>query len=307
VASKKTPMRVGRRTLQVSNLDKIFYPDMGFTKGDALEYYKQIAPVVVPHLRDRPLTLKRYPDGVEGPFFYEKNCPKHAPDWVKTVPIERRRDGKILNYCMVNETAALLWAANLGSIELHVGLATAKQLGRPTALVFDLDPDPDEGVLAAAEIGLEIRKRLKKLDLECFVKTSGNKGLQLYAPLNTAVTFEKTGGFAHALALTMEEEMPDRVVSKMKKELRKGKVFIDWSQNDDHKTTVAVYSLRARPLPTVSTPLRWTEVQKALREDDADRLSFTSDEVLRRVEKHGDLFEPVRKLKQKLPKIDVPG
>ena len=295
-------MRAGSRTIQVSNLDKIFYPDVGSTKGDMLDYYKRVASVMVPHLRARPLTLKRYPDGVDGQFFYEKNCPSHAPDWVKTVPI-RRRDGKVINYCMVNDVASLLWAANLGSLELHVSLAKAGKLGRPTAMVFDLDPDPDEGVLAAAEIALEIRKRLARVDLESFVKTSGSKGLQLYVPLNTSVTFQGTGGFARALARTLEDEMPDRVVSKMKKELRTGKVFIDWSQNDDHKTTVAVYSLRARPAPTVSTPLKWTEVQKALRADDADKLRFTSEQVLKRIDRDGDLFEPVRKMKQKLPKL----
>jgi bifunctional non-homologous end joining protein LigD len=303
VASKKEPMRAGARTIQVSNLDKVFYPESGFTKGDMLDYYRRVATVLVPHLRDRPLTLKRYPDGVEGQFFYEKRCPPHAPEWVKTVPVERKRDGKIIDYCMVNDVASLLWAVNLGSLELHVSLSKAKRLGTPTAVVFDLDPDPAEGVLAAAEIALEIRKRLSRMDLESCVKTSGSKGLQLYVPLNSAVTYERTGGFAHALALALEEEMPDRVVSKMKKELRTGKVFIDWSQNDDHKTTVALYSLRARPAPTVSTPLRWKEVQKALRADDPELLRFTSDEVLARIDKHGDLFEPVRKLRQKLPKL----
>jgi bifunctional non-homologous end joining protein LigD len=215
-----------------------------------------------------------------------------------------RKDGKVINYCMVNDIATLLWAVNLGSLELHVSLAKAKKLGTPTSMVYDLDPDPDEGVLAAAEIALEIRKRLKRLGLESFVKTSGNKGLQMYVPLNTAVTYQQTGGFAHALALTLEEEMPDRVVSKMKKELRKGKVFIDWSQNDDHKTTVALYSLRARPTPTASTPVKWTEVQKALRADDPELLRFTSEQVVARVKKNGDLFEPLRKLRQKLPKLD---
>jgi bifunctional non-homologous end joining protein LigD len=281
----------------------VFYPESGFTKGDMIDYYRKIAPVLVPHLRGRPLTLKRYPDGVEGQFFYEKNCPRHAPEWVKTVPIERKRDGKIINYCMVNDVASLLWAVNLGSLELHVSLAKAARLGAPSAMVFDLDPDPDEGVLAAAEIAVEIRKRLSHLDLESFVKSSGSKGLQLYVPLNGTVGYDRTGGFAHSLARMLEEDMPDRVVSKMKKELRKGKVFIDWSQNDDHKTTVSVYSLRARPTPTASTPLQWKEVQKALRTGDEGLLRFTSDAVVARVEKHGDLFEPVRKMRQKLPRL----
>ncbi|MQB01082.1 MAG: ATP-dependent DNA ligase [Actinobacteria bacterium] len=294
-------MRAGSRTIQVSNLDKVFYPDGGFTKGDMLDYYRRVGRVLIPHLRDRPLTLKRYPDGVEGQFFYEKRCPPHAPGWVKTVPIERKRDGKIINYCMVNDVASLLWAVNLGSLELHVSLAKAKKLGTPTTMVFDLDPDPEQGVLGAAEVALEIRKRLARFEIESFVKTSGSKGLQLYVPLQTAVTYEQTGGFAHALARALEEEMPERVVSKMKKELRKGKVLIDWSQNDDHKTTVAVYSLRARPAPTVSTPVQWKEVRKAVRDDDPDLLSFTWDEVLTRLDKHGDLFEPVRKMRQKLP------
>jgi bifunctional non-homologous end joining protein LigD len=303
MASKKEPMRAGARTIQVSNLDKVFYPETGFTKGDILDYYKRVAPVLVPHLRDRPFTLKRYPDGVEGPFFYEKRCPPHAPEWVKTVAIERKRDGKIINYCMLNDVASLLWAVNLGSLELHVSLSKAKKLGTPSAVVFDLDPDPDEGVLAAAEIALEIRKRLSRWDLESVVKTSGSKGLQLYVPLNTATTYDETGPFAHAIARMLEDEMPERVVSKMKKELRKGKVFIDWSQNDDHKTTAAVYSLRARPTPTASTPLRWQEVQKAVRSDDPEMLRLSSNQVLKRIDKHGDLFEPVRKMRQKLPKL----
>ena len=297
-------MKAGRRTIEVSNLDKVFYPETGFTKGDTLEYYKAIAPVLVPHLKERPLTLKRYPDGVAGGFFYEKNCPKHAPDWIKTVGI-RRRDGKQINYCMVNDVASLLWAVNLGSIELHVSLARASNLSAPAAVVFDLDPDPDEGVLGAADIALEIQKRLQKMGLEVFVKTSGSKGLQLYVPLNSGVGYDRTGPFAHALALLLEQEMPDRVVSKMKKELRKGKVFIDWSQNDAHKTTAAVYSLRARPTPTASTPVTWAEVRKAVKAGDPELLRFTADEVLRRVDKLGDLFESVRKMRQRLPKLEV--
>lgn len=294
-------IRVGRRTVKVSNLDKVLYPAAGFTKGDVVDYYRNVAETLIPHLKDRPLTLKRYPDGVEAGFFYEKRCPPHRPSWIKTTPILRKRDEKQIDFCVVNDEASLVWVVNLASLELHVSLARGRAIEKPTALVFDLDPDPDLGLLGAARVALWVRKELDALDLEAFPKTSGSKGLQLYVPLNTAVTYAATGAAALALARRIEEKHPDDVVTKQAKDLRKGRVLIDWSQNNDHKTTVSVYSLRARPTPTVSTPITWRELQTAVRTDDPDKLTFTASAVLDRIARRGDLFEPVLKLRQKLP------
>ncbi|MEA2434518.1 MAG: bifunctional non-ous end joining protein LigD [Actinomycetota bacterium] len=301
MASKKTPLKVGRRVLEVSNLDKVFYPSTGFTKGDTINYYREIAPVLLPHLKGRLLTLKRYPDGVDGMFFYEKNCPKHRPEWIKTAPMIRRQDGVTVNYCVLNDEASLVWAANLASIELHTTLAKATDVTRPTALVFDLDPGPPADILDCVDVALWLKKILASHDLDLFPKTSGSKGLQVFAPLNTKVTYEQTKAFAHELALQLEREHPDQVLSKPKKAEREGKVFVDWSQNDNHKTTVSVYSLRAREEPTASTPVSWAELTKARKAGDPALLAFEAADVLRRVAKRGDLFDPVRTLKQKLP------
>ena len=298
-------VKAGNRRIEVSRLDKVFYPETGFTKGDVIDYYHAIAPVVLPHIKNRAVTLKRYPNGVEGPFFYEKRCPPYAPEWIKTVKMRRKRDNKDVSYCRLDNQAALVWAANLANLELHTSLARATDVTRPAALVFDLDPGAPADVTTCAEVALLIRAVLAELDLESVVKTSGSKGLQLYAPLNTKVTYDQTGRFAHWVAVKLEKEHPDLVVSRMKKELRGGKVFIDWSQNDDHKTTVAVYSLRARPRPTASTPVTWDEVDAAASSGRPGDLTFESHELLARVERHGDLFEPAVKLKQKLP--DPPG
>lgn len=297
---KKTQVRIGRRSLELSNLQKILYPEVGFTKGDVITYYRNIAPVLIPHLKERAVTLKRYPDGVEGSFFYEKRCPPHRPPWVKTIEVVRKRDNKPIPYCLLNDEAALVWAANLANLELHTSLARARDVLRPTSLVFDLDPDPDAGVLAAAEVALWVRVVLDEIGLDSVIKTSGSKGMQIYVPLNTKVTYADTGPFALAVARLVEQRHPDRVVTKMKKELRTGKVLIDWSQNDDHKTTVSVYSLRARTRPTVSTPLEWDEVTRALRRSDTGLLSFDASEVLQRVERGGDLFAETLTTKQKL-------
>jgi bifunctional non-homologous end joining protein LigD len=295
-----TEIVVSRKRVKLSNPDKIFYEDAGFTKGDVIEYYRSIGPVLVPHLKNRAVTLKRYPDGAGGGFFYEKQCPKHRPEWVRTVTIPRK-DGKPIAYCVGWDLATLVWMANLASIELHTSLAKASDPRRPTAMVFDLDPGPPAGILECGEVALSIRKVLEKAGLECWAKTSGSKGMQLYVPLNTAVTFDDTKRYALALARHMEAGSPDLVVTTQAKAERSGKVLIDWSQNDDHKTTVSVYSLRAKERPTVSTPLEWRDVSEACKKGDAERLSFEAGEVLKRVDRKGDLFEPVLKTKQKLP------
>lgn len=300
---KKTEVIVGRRRLTMSNPGKIYWPEPGFTKGDMVAYYRAVAPVMVPHLKNRAVTLKRYPEGVTGQFFYEKNCPKHRPDWVRTVDVERKKDGKTIHYCVGWDEATLVWMANLGSIELHISLSKASSLMRPTAMVYDLDPGAPATIVECCEVALEIRKRFSKLGLEMFPKTSGSKGLHLYVPLNTPVTFERTGSLAHAVALQLEDEMPDLVVSTQKKSEREGKVLIDWSQNGPHKTTVSVYALRARTHPTCSTPVTWREVSACASKGEGDMLRFTADDVIQRVRSKGDLFEPVLSLKQKLPKL----
>jgi len=300
--SKKSELNVAGRTLAVSNLDKVLYPEAGFTKGQVIDYYIRIAPVLLPHLKNRPITLKRYPDGVEGFFFYEKQCPSHRPEWVTTTTVPSlRREEKRIDYCMMNDLPALVWAANLADLELHTFLHRAPAITRPTALAFDLDPGPPADIVLCCQVGLWLKAAFAEFRLESFAKTSGSKGLQIFVPLNTATTYEKTKAFAHMLAERLEREHPGVVVSRMQKSLRKGKVLIDWSQNDDHKTTVNVYSLRAKAQPTVSTPVTWDEVEQCLKRKAPGRLSFLSGEVLRRVEKQGDLFAPVLTLKQRLP------
>ena len=277
-------LRAGRRAVEISNPDKVFYPETGFTKADVVRYYQDVADVLLPHVKKRLVTLKRYPNGVDGPFFYEKQCPKHRPDWIGTAPM-RRKDGKVIDYCLLNDRAALAWASNLANLELHTSLARDDRLDRPRSLVFDLDPGEVTDVLDCAQVALWIREVFSDLGLDSFAKTSGSKGIQMFVPV----------------AVRLESEHPGAIVTKQSKEARRGKVLIDWSQNDDHKTTVSVYSLRARARPTVSTPVAWDEVEAALASDDAGALVFESHEVLARIDKHGDLFEPVLKLRQKLP------
>lgn len=284
-----------------SNLEKIFYPQTGFTKGQMIDYYSRVSSALLPHMKNRPLTLKRYPDGVEGFFFYEKNCPSHKPEWIKTVPIWSDEKNANTEYCVANDLPSLLWAVNLGSLELHTSLSLGKEIMRPTVVAFDLDPGAPANVIDCCDVALWLRRIFDELGMESFPKTSGSKGLQIYVPLNTATSYDETKPFAQALAQMLEAQHPDRVVSKMKKELRRGRVFVDWSQNDNHKTTVCVYSMRAKPRPTVSTPLQWKEVESAVKKRDPEMLEFETDAVLKRVEKYGDLFEPVLKLKQKVP------
>ena len=300
--AEKTELIVEGRKLPVSNLNKVLYPKAGFTKGQVIDYYIRIAPVLLPHLKDRPLTLKRYPNGVDGMFFYEKNCPSHRPNWVKTAKVWSHGNQRDMHYCLAQDLPTLVWAANLADLELHTSLARKKDVAKPTMMVFDLDPGPPADIVQCSQVGLWLRDLLGEMKLRSWAKTSGSKGLQVYVPLNTPATFDQTKALSRALAEHLEREHPDLVVHKMLKSLRGGKVLVDWSQNDEHKTTVNVYSLRAKEQPTVSTPVSWEEVETCLKKKKPDLLAFTSDQVLQRVEKLGDLFEPIATLKQKLPK-----
>jgi bifunctional non-homologous end joining protein LigD len=302
--AKKSQLNVDGKTLNVTNLDKVLYPETGFTKGDLINYYIRVSPVLLPHLKDRPITLKRYPDGVDGEFFYEEKCPSHRPTWVRTARVAKSEGGEI-NYCVLNDLPTLVWAANLADLELHTFLHKAPAIGRPTALAFDLDPGPPADIVACCQVGLWLKATFDALGMECFAKTSGSKGLQVYVPLNTAVTYKRTKAFAHALAEFLERQFPETVVSRMQKSLRSGKVLVDWSQNDDHKTTVNVYSLRAKPRPTVSTPVTWSEVSRTLKKGDSAPLIFEFDEVINRIKKMDDLFGPVIELKQELPPLET--
>jgi bifunctional non-homologous end joining protein LigD len=292
------------RTLKLTNLDKVLYPDSGFAKRDLIAHYAQVAPVLLPHLAERPLTLKRYPDGVQGKRFYEKNCPRHRPEWVQTVPIWSGQSGRTLHYCLCEDLPTLVWLANLAAIELHPSLSRASALDRPTTLAFDLDPGAPASIVQCCEVALLLHEMFAELGLRAFAKTSGSKGLQVYVPLNEGeVTYEQTKPFAHAVAQLLESRRPELVVSRMAKAGRRGRVLIDWSQNDEHKTTVAVYSLRAREAPTVSTPLTWEEVQGCASAGDPDALRLHAADVLARVRARGDLFAPVYSLRQRLPAL----
>ncbi|HEX8925088.1 MAG TPA: non-homologous end-joining DNA ligase [Terriglobales bacterium] len=303
MARDEQTVNVQGRELRVSNLSKVLYPQAGFTKGQVIDYYIRIAPVLLPHLRNRPLTMKRYPNGVGGMFFYEKNCPTHRPDWVQTAPIWSEGNNRWMDYCLVQDVATLVWAANLADIELHTSLSLAKKIEEPTVLAFDLDPGAPADIVQCCQVGLWVRDLFRSFGLECFAKTSGSKGLQVYVPLNTRVNYDQTKSLAHAIARLLEQQHPDKVVSDMKKVLRVGKVLVDWSQNDEHKTTVCVYSLRAREQPTVSTPVHWEEVEHCLKKKSPETLVFKTADVLKRVEREGDLFERVLSMKQKLPPL----
>ena len=300
-------VEVEGRSLKLSNLDKILYPASGFTKAEVVHYYAQIAPVLLPHLGDRYVTLKRYPDGVDSTPFYEKNCPSFKPEWMSTNDMKDATTATgTIRFCRVDSLPALTWVANLAALELHTSMAVAPDPETPTMVVFDLDPGDGAALLECLEVGLWIRHVLDSLGLECVVKTSGSKGLQLYLPLNTPATHDGTAAFSRTIAQLLEQAHPDRVVSLQRKELRKGKVLVDWSQNSRHKTTVCVYSLRAREQPTVSTPLAWDEVEEAVDAGDASRLVFEATDMLARVEEHGDLFAPALTLRQELPALPGP-
>jgi bifunctional non-homologous end joining protein LigD len=290
------------RGLNLTNLDKVFFPATGFTKGDMIRYYAEVAPVMVSHLRGRPVTVIRFPNGVRGKHFYEKNAPRFAPDWVQTAPVPRSEGKDPINYILINDVKTLLWCANLASIELHPFLHRAANLDRPTHLAFDLDPGEGASLLQCIEVGWLVKELLGSLGLETFPKVSGSKGLQLYVPLNTPTSYETTKPFSNAVARVLEDKHPTLIVSNMAKALRKNRVLIDWSQNDDKKTTVSVYSLRAkRESPFVSMPVTWEELDRAHAQKNIERLQFSPQDALKRVAKHGDLFAPVLGLKQKLP------
>jgi bifunctional non-homologous end joining protein LigD len=293
VAAARVEVEVKGRRLSLSNLDKVMYPEVGFTKGQVIDYYTRIAPAVLPHLRDHPLTLKRYPNGVEDKYFYEKRAPSHAPEWVR-----RERVNKI-DYVICDDLPTLVWLANLADLELHPSLSKADDIDRPAVMAFDLDPGPGAGLPECCEVAFLLRDALSRLELECFPKTSGSKGIQIYVPLNVDDVDYDHGSKAlsHALARHLEAQHPKLIVSQQRKELRKGKVLIDWSQNDENKTTVGVYSLRARERPTVSTPLAWEELE------DPSALVFEAADVLERFEDQGDLFAPVAELRQELPDL----
>jgi bifunctional non-homologous end joining protein LigD len=287
----------GGRRLRITNWDKVLFPDTGFTKGQLIAYYARVASAVLPHLHDRALTLKRYPNGVDQPYFYEKQSPSHRPEWVATQEI-----GDV-NYTLAQDRPTLIWLANLADVELHTSLSLADAPGRPTMLVFDLDPGEPAGVVECCEVALVLGGLFGALQLESVVKTSGSKGLQVYVPLNTPVTYRETKPFARRVAELLEQRMPELVVSRMTKRLRPGKVLVDWSQNDAHKTTVTVYSVRARERPTVSTPVSWDEVRHCRELADPELLSFDTDQVLDRVARQGDLFAPLVTRAQQLPAL----
>ena len=294
-------VEVDGRELSITNLDKVMYPSTGFTKGEVIDYYARIAPTIIPHLRGRPLTLKRYPEGAEAGHFFEKRCPKHRPEWVATASIWSEREDGEIEFCVCNDKPTLVWMAQLAALELHPSLSLARHMERPTVLGFDLDPGEPANVIDCARVALRVRGLFGELGVECFPKTSGGKGLQVYVPLNGRTTYATTKPYAHAVAQLLERMHPDEIVSRMTKKLRKGKVFVDWSQNTESKTTIAVYSLRARERPTVSTPLEWDEVEAAAESGDPEPIRFEAPQVIERVEERGDLFAPVLELKQRLP------
>jgi bifunctional non-homologous end joining protein LigD len=287
----------GRR-LKLTNWDKVLFPQTGFTKGDLISYYARVAPAVLPHLHDRPLTLKRYPNGVDHQYFYEKQSPSHRPEWVVTETIGDIR------YTVCQDRPTLIWLANLADLELHTSLAYARAPENPSILAFDLDPGDGAGLVECCEVALLLRGLFKQLGLECRAKTSGSKGMQVYVPLGAQkLDYHATKPFARKIAEALEQRLPELVVSRMTKRLRPGRVLVDWSQNDEHKTTVTVYSVRARPRPTVSTPLRWEEVETCHRERDPELLTFETGQVIARVAEHGDLFADVVTLRQDLPRL----
>ncbi len=297
MAPERVAVEVAGRTLSLSNLDKVLYPLVGFTKAQVIEYYVRIAPTMLPHIDRRGVTLRRWPNGVTEAAFFEKRCPSHRPDWLDTCA-GPGHEKKAIAYCNLSEIAALAWTANLAALEIHAPMARADAVGNPTQVVFDLDPGEPASIIECCQVALDVQALLATIDLEGFAKTSGSKGLQVYVPLNGEHTAEHTSSFARAVAQVLERQHPTRVLSVMTKKKRTGKVFIDWSQNAAFKTTIAPYSLRGRDRPTVSTPISWDEVADGA---DGEPLGFEADEVLERVEEFGDLFAPTQTLEQELP------
>lgn len=288
--------------MQVSNLEKVLYPGNHFTKAQVIDYYIRVSEYLLPHFRDRPVTLKRYPDGVRGEFFYEKDAPRFAPDWIQTFPVPRRAGGTDIHYILINDLATLVWCTNVASLELHPFLHRAPNLGQPDFVVFDLDPGPGTDVLTCAEVAFLLRELLAGLNLQCWPKVSGSKGLQIYVPLNTSISYSVTQPFARAVAQLLAKQHPALIVAEMSKSERSHKIFIDWSQNSDFKTTVGVYSLRAkRDRPFVSLPVSWEELAAARKAKSADKLYWGPEEALERLQDIGDLFAPVLTVRQSLP------
>jgi bifunctional non-homologous end joining protein LigD len=304
VASSRQ-VEVDGRELKLTNLDKVLYPEAGFSKGEVVDYYAKVAPAMVPHLSGRAVTLRRFPEGVDDldAAFFEKRCPKHRPKWVKTARVEAGPHAGMIDFCVCDGLPTLVWMAQLASIELHPSLSLARAPTRPTVLAFDLDPGPPADIVDCCRVGLRLRDMFGHFGVESFPKTSGSKGLQVYVPLNNKVHYETTKPFAKAIAQLLEKQTPDQVVSKMKKVEREGKVFVDWSQNHQRKTTIAVYSLRARERPTASTPVTWDEVETVADSGEGSSLVFEAGAVLDRIARLGDLFAPVLELEQDLPEL----
>ena len=299
-------VEVDGRELKLTNLDKVLYPETGFSKGEMVDYYARVAPAIVPHLSGRAVTLRRFPEGVDDldSAFFEKRCPKHRPKWVKTTSVRAGPNAGNIDFCVCDGRPTLVWMAQLAAIELHPSLSRSRAPNRPTVLAFDLDPGPPADVVDCSRVALRLRDLLAQLNLESFVKTSGSKGMQLYVPLNGKATYEETRPFAQAIAQIVAKQNPDEVLAKMgKKTDRSGKVLIDWYQNNERKTTIAVYSLRAREHPTCSTPVTWDEVEAAAESGDGSALVFETTDVLERLDDHGDLFAPVLELEQELPEL----
>jgi bifunctional non-homologous end joining protein LigD len=299
-------VEVEGRELRLTNLDKVIYPKAGFTKGEMVDYYAKVAPVIVPHLSGRAVTLRRFPEGVEDldAAFFEKRCPKHRPKWVKTAKVQAGPRAGVIEFCVCDSLPTLIWMAQLAALELHPSLSRSRAPKRPTVVAFDLDPGPPADVVDCSRVALRLREVLAQLELESLVKTSGSKGMQLYVPLNTKTSYEETRPFAQAVAQLIAKQDTENILAKMgKKTDRSGKVFIDWYQNNERKTTISVYSLRARERPTCSTPVRWEEVEAVAESGDGSSLVFEAGDVLERIEEHGDLFAPVLELEQELPQL----
>ncbi len=298
--SNKAELTVEGRKLPVSNLNKVLWPKTGFTKGQMIDYYIRIAPALLRQIQGRPLTLKRYPNGVEGEYFYEKQCPSHRPPWVQVAPVWSGHNVRTINFCLVEDLPTLVWVANLASLELHTSLSASTNVGQPTAVVFDLDPGAPATILDCCRVALDLRSELDAAGLNAFPKTSGSVGLHVYVPLNTAVTFDAMKAFAKRIARELARRDRDRVVDVQARSKRAGKVLVDWLQNDANRSTVAPYSLRAMAWPTVSTPVTWEEVERALAAGDPDVVTFGPEDVLARLERDGDLFAPVLEVRQAL-------
>lgn len=300
---KKTRRASAHPEVKFSHVEKIFFPEPGYTKGEMIHYYLKVAPYLLPHLRDRPITMIRFPDGITGERFYEKNAPRFRPSWVKTYAVPRRRHEGKIDYILINDAETLAWCANLAALELHPFLHRVPALDHPTHVVFDLDPGEGADLLTCIRVAFLVKAIMDDLKLQVFAKVSGSKGLQLYVPLNTKTHYDTTSAFAKGVAELLAKQEPKLIVSTMPKELRRGRVLIDWSQNSRSKTTVSVYSMRGkRSTPSISMPVTWAELKKAQRTQNTKPLFFSPDQALKRLAKLGDLFEPVLRLKQKLPK-----